>query len=106
MSYGISTLLLRNLNDVFGENASARRRATVDEIFQGTAAQSEEHKRNISEQQAIKRSGEHEDVTDAVAFLTSDDAGSITGEAIVVDGSQPRIGRGRNDEWDQMIKRR
>jgi hypothetical protein len=29
----ISTLLLRNLNDVFGENDPARRRSAIDEIF-------------------------------------------------------------------------
>ena len=29
----ISTLLTRNLNDVFGENDPARRRKTIDEIF-------------------------------------------------------------------------
>jgi hypothetical protein len=33
MSYSISTLLLRNLNDVFGENDTVRRRAAIDEIF-------------------------------------------------------------------------
>ena len=33
MSYSISTLLTRNLQDVFGENDPARRRAAVDEIF-------------------------------------------------------------------------
>jgi hypothetical protein len=33
MSYTISTLLMRNLNDVFGENDPARRRAAIDEIF-------------------------------------------------------------------------
>jgi hypothetical protein len=33
MSYGISTLLIRNLQEVFGENDPARRRAAVDEIF-------------------------------------------------------------------------
>ena len=29
----ISTLLIRNLEDVFGENDPVRRRATIDEIF-------------------------------------------------------------------------
>jgi hypothetical protein len=29
----ISTLLTRNLHDVFGENDPARRRAAIDEIF-------------------------------------------------------------------------
>jgi len=33
MSYSISTLLLRNLSDVFGENDTVRRRAAIDEIF-------------------------------------------------------------------------
>ena len=33
MSYSISTLLIRNLHDVFGENDHARRRAAIDEIF-------------------------------------------------------------------------
>jgi hypothetical protein len=33
MPYSISTLLARNLHDVFGENDSARRRAAIDEIF-------------------------------------------------------------------------
>ena len=33
MSYSISTLLTRNLHDVFGENDPRRRRAAIDEIF-------------------------------------------------------------------------
>jgi len=33
MSYAISTLLTRNLHEVFGEIDPARRRATIDEIF-------------------------------------------------------------------------
>jgi len=33
VSYGISTLLTRNLHDVFGENDPARRRVAIDEIF-------------------------------------------------------------------------
>ena len=33
MSFSISTLLTRNLQDVFGENDPARRRAAIDEIF-------------------------------------------------------------------------
>ena len=57
-----------------------------------SASQSEEQKRSTWEQQAIKRLGEPRDVTGAVLFLTSDDAAFITGEAIVVDGGQYRIG--------------
>ena len=33
MSFSISTLLMRNLHDVFGENDPARRRAAIDEIL-------------------------------------------------------------------------
>ena len=33
MPYSISTLLIRNLTDVFGENDSARRRVAINEIF-------------------------------------------------------------------------
>jgi hypothetical protein len=33
MSYRISTLLTRNLHDVFGENDPARRRVAIDEVF-------------------------------------------------------------------------
>ena len=33
MSYSISTLLTRNLQDVFGENDPTRRRAAIDEIW-------------------------------------------------------------------------
>ncbi|GAB3788886.1 SDR family NAD(P)-dependent oxidoreductase [Dyella agri] len=57
-----------------------------------TAAQSDEQKRSTWEQQAIKRLGEPEDITGAVLFLTSDDAAFMTGQAIVVDGGQYRVG--------------
>ena len=33
MSFSISTLLTRNLHDVFGESDPARRRSAIDEIF-------------------------------------------------------------------------
>jgi len=33
MAHSISTLLIRNLHDVFGENDPARRRAAIDEIY-------------------------------------------------------------------------
>src|SRR5579859_6487082 len=54
--------------------------------------QSDDQKRDTWNQQAIKRLGEPGDVTGAVLFLTSDDAAFITGQAIVVDGGQYRIG--------------
>jgi hypothetical protein len=33
MSNSVSTLLIRNLRDVFGENDPARRRAAIDELY-------------------------------------------------------------------------
>jgi NAD(P)-dependent dehydrogenase (short-subunit alcohol dehydrogenase family) len=57
-----------------------------------TASQTEEQKRATWGQQAIKRLGEPTDVTGAVLFLTSEEAGFITAQAIVVDGGQYRIG--------------
>jgi NAD(P)-dependent dehydrogenase (short-subunit alcohol dehydrogenase family) len=57
-----------------------------------TASQPDEVKRATYEHQAIKRLGEPGDITGAILFLTSDDASFITGQAIVVDGGQYRIG--------------
>jgi NAD(P)-dependent dehydrogenase (short-subunit alcohol dehydrogenase family) len=57
-----------------------------------TASQPDDMKRATWEQQAIKRLGEPGDITGAILFLTSDDAAFITGQAIVVDGGQYRIG--------------
>jgi NAD(P)-dependent dehydrogenase (short-subunit alcohol dehydrogenase family) len=71
---------------------------TADAVLPGltntlaTAPQSEAQKRATWEQQAIKRLGEPGDVTGAVLFLTNDEAAFITGQAIVVDGGQYRIG--------------
>src|SRR5258705_8880434 len=41
MSYTVSTLLLRNLHDVFGEIDPVRRRAAIDEIFHENAVSQE-----------------------------------------------------------------
>jgi NAD(P)-dependent dehydrogenase (short-subunit alcohol dehydrogenase family) len=57
-----------------------------------TLGQTDEQKRATWEGQAIKRLGEPGDVTGAVVFLTSDAASFITGQSIVVDGGQYRIG--------------
>ena len=79
-------------NDVAGDGitANAVLPGLIDTL--ATASQSEDQKRSTWEQQAIKRLGDPEDVTGAVLFLTSDDAAFITGQAIVVDGGQYRIG--------------
>jgi 3-oxoacyl-[acyl-carrier protein] reductase len=57
----------------------------------GTSGFPEEFKRSVWEQQAIKRFADPEDIAGPVAFLSSDDAAFITGQAIVVDGGQYKI---------------
>lgn len=41
--------------------------------------------------QAIPREDEPEDTAAAVAFLTSNDAGFITGQTVLVDGGESRL---------------
>jgi NAD(P)-dependent dehydrogenase (short-subunit alcohol dehydrogenase family) len=79
-------------NDVANDGITANSVLPGLTNTQATASQPEEQKRGTWEQQAIKRLGEPGDVTGAVLFLTSDDAAFITGQAIVVDGGQYRIG--------------
>jgi len=98
MSHYIATKMgiigfMRGLaNDVAGDGITAN--AVLPGLIntKATASQSDEMKRATWEQQAIKRLGEPKDITGAVLFLTSDDASFITGEALVVDGGQYRIG--------------
>jgi NAD(P)-dependent dehydrogenase (short-subunit alcohol dehydrogenase family) len=98
MSHYIATKMgiigfMRGLaNDVASDGITANAVLPGLTNTQATSPQSEEQKRATWEQQAIKRLGEPEDITGAVLFLTSDDAAFITGEAIVVDGGQYRIG--------------
>lgn len=79
-------------NDVAGDGITANAILPGLTNTQATAPQSEEQKRGTWEQQAIKRMEEPEDVTGAILFLTSDDAAFITGQALVVDGGQYRVG--------------
>ena len=79
-------------NDVAGDNITANAVLPGLTNTPASAPQSDEMKRAVWEQQAIKRLGEPEDITGAVLFLASDDAAFITGQAIVVDGGQYRIG--------------
>jgi 3-oxoacyl-[acyl-carrier protein] reductase len=75
-------------NDGITSNAVLRGLTNTPAI----APQSEEQKRATWVQQAVERREEPEDITGAILFLTSDDAAFITGQAIVVDGGQYRIG--------------
>ena len=79
-------------NDVSNEGITANAVLPGLTNTLATAPQSKREKQVTWEQQAIKRLGQPEDVTGAVLFLTSDDAAFITGQAIVVDGGQYRIG--------------
>lgn len=56
-----------------------------------TAPAPEEFKREVWMQQAIKRFADPEDIAGPVAFLTSDDAAFMTGQAVVVDGGMYKI---------------
>jgi NAD(P)-dependent dehydrogenase (short-subunit alcohol dehydrogenase family) len=57
-----------------------------------TADFTDDQKRATWEYQAIKRLGQTGDITGAILFLTSEGASFITGQSIVVDGGQYRIG--------------
>jgi NAD(P)-dependent dehydrogenase (short-subunit alcohol dehydrogenase family) len=56
-----------------------------------TASLPEEARRAVWSLQAIKRMAQPQDVTGAVAFLASDDAAFVTGQALVVDGGLYKI---------------
>jgi NAD(P)-dependent dehydrogenase (short-subunit alcohol dehydrogenase family) len=98
MSHYIATKMgiigfMRGLaNDVAGDGITANAVLPGLTNTPATAAQTEEQKRETWGQQAIKRLAEPSDITGAVLFLTSEDAAFITGQAIVVDGGQYRIG--------------
>jgi len=98
MSHYIATKMgiigfMRGLaNDVAGDGITANAVLPGLTNTQAIGPQSDEQRRSTWEQQAIKRLGEPEDITGAILFLTSDDAAFITGQAIVVDGGQYRIG--------------
>ena len=79
-------------NDVANDGITANAVLPGLTNTQAIAPQSDEQKRATWEQQAIKRLGEPGDVTGAVLFLTTDEAAFITGQAIVVDGGQYRLG--------------
>jgi len=79
-------------NDVASDNITANAVLPGLTNTPASAPQSDEMKRAVWEQQAIKRLGEPQDITGAVLFLASDDAAFITGQAIVVDGGQYRLG--------------
>ena len=56
-----------------------------------TSAVPESAKRSVWQNQAIKRLAQPEDIVGSVAFLASEEAGFITGQALVVDGGLYKI---------------
>ena len=98
MSHYITTKMgiigfMRGLaNDIAGDNITANAVLPGLTNTKATAGQPEEMKRATWEGQAIKRLGEPQDITGAVLFLTSNDASFITGQSLVIDGGQYRIG--------------
>ena len=57
----------------------------------GNRGVSDEDKKAFWQLQAIKRLAEPEDIVGPVAFLTSDDAQFVTGQAVVVDGGLYKV---------------
>jgi len=53
MSHSISTLLTRNLHEVFGEGDPARRRATIDELLVVRAKSEQILGRRVSNQYEV-----------------------------------------------------
>jgi len=98
MSHYIATKMgiigfMRGLaNDVAAEGITANAVLPSLTNTPATSNQTEEQKRATREYQTIKRLGEPGDVAGAVVFLTSEAASFITGQSIVVDGGQYRIG--------------
>jgi 3-oxoacyl-[acyl-carrier protein] reductase len=89
---GITGFMRGLANDVAADGITANAVLPGLTNTAATAPQTEEQRRATWGQQAIKRLGQPGDITGAVSFLTSDDAAFITGQAIVVDGGQYRVG--------------
>ena len=78
-------------NDVGGDGITANAILPALTNTRATRDLPEEFKRSIWEQQAIKRFAEPADICGPVAFLTSEDAAFVTGQALVADGGQYKI---------------
>jgi 3-oxoacyl-[acyl-carrier protein] reductase len=78
-------------NDVAADGITANAVLPTITNTEATRNMPDEAKRNVWQQQAIKRFAEPEDIVGPVAFLTSDDAAFVTGQGIVVDGGLYKI---------------
>jgi NAD(P)-dependent dehydrogenase (short-subunit alcohol dehydrogenase family) len=78
-------------NDVGGDGITANAILPALTNTRATRELPDDFKRSIWQQQAIKHFAQPEDIAGPVAFLTSEDAAFVTGQAIVVDGGQYKI---------------
>lgn len=78
-------------NDLGGDNITVNAVLPAITNTPATAVLPEEFKREVWIQQAIKRFADPEDIAGPVAFLTSDDAAFVTGQALVADGGMYKI---------------
>jgi NAD(P)-dependent dehydrogenase (short-subunit alcohol dehydrogenase family) len=79
-------------NDVAGDNITVNAVLPALTDTPGTRDAPEDFKRAVWEQQAIKRFARPDDIAGPVVLLASEAAAFITGQAIVVDGGQYRVG--------------
>jgi 3-oxoacyl-[acyl-carrier protein] reductase len=79
--------LTRALATVYGRNGVRVNALALGSITTGPMGiLSEDEKRSLAEEPALKRWGTPEEVARVAAFLASDDSSYITGQTIVVDG--------------------
>lgn len=78
-------------NDIAGDGITAN--AVLPSLTRtpATADVPDEAKQQVWQQQAIKRLAEPEDIVGPIAFLASEEAAFITGQALVVDGGLYKI---------------
>ena len=79
-------------NDVAGDGITCNAVLPGLTNTPATAPMDDAQRRATWQGQAIQRFAEPEDVVGPVLFLTSDDAAFMTGQALVVDGGQYRVG--------------
>ena len=88
---GLTRALATELGE-FGITVNAVLPGLYDRDLEATGTISRPRTEERRQQQAIKRYGEASDLSPAIVFFASDDAGFITGQALAVDGGGVRSG--------------